>query len=157
MKAPHVLLIDEHANLPIAAAALLMKPLAAEPHAAQLLNVRGLVVDDDESVRHSMVQLLRDWGCDCEAVESIEGARRLAREWVPELVISDYCLRGHRTGVEVIEALRAEVGQDLPAMLITGDTAPQRLREAVASGLPLLHKPVSPGRLYRELVTVLPF
>lgn len=43
-----------------------------------------------------------------------------------------------------------------PTYLITGDTAPERLREAVASGLPLLHKPVSPSRLYRELVTVLP-
>jgi len=56
----------------------------------------------------------------------------------------------------VIEALRAAMGRDLPALLITGDTAPERLREAVGSGLPLLHKPVSPSRLYVELVTMLP-
>jgi CheY-like chemotaxis protein len=71
-------------------------------------------------------------------------------------VISDYRLREQRTGVEAIMALRALWRPDLPALLITGDTAPERLREAVASGLPLLHKPVSPSRLYRGLVMVLP-
>ena len=40
-------------------------------------------------------------------------------------------------------------------MLITGDTAPERLREARAVGVPLLHKPVSPAQLYRGLVSVL--
>jgi DNA-binding NarL/FixJ family response regulator len=30
----------------------------------------------------------------------------------------------------------------LPALLISGDTAPERLREASAAGLRLLHKPV---------------
>ena len=36
---------------------------------------------------------------------------------------------------------------DIPGMLITGDTAPDRLREAQESGLLLLHKPVSNSRL----------
>lgn len=31
----------------------------------------------------------------------------------------------------------------LPALLISGDTAPERLREARAEGLILLHKPVA--------------
>jgi CheY-like chemotaxis protein len=142
-------------KLPVATGPQTVDPSAVKPRAAQLLHVRVLVVDDEESVRHSMLHLLRDWGCECEAVESIEAALLLARAWVPELIICDYRLRNHRTGVEVIEALRAELGQDLLAVLITGDTAPQRLREAMGSGLPLLHKPVSPSRLYRELVTVL--
>jgi len=30
---------------------------------------------------------------------------------------------------------------------VSGDTAPERLREAQSSGLPLLHKPVSADRL----------
>jgi len=47
------------------------------------------------------------------------------------------------------------LGDTLPALLITGDTAPERLREAKASGIPLLHKPVSPSVLYRKLVEVL--
>ncbi|MDO8990772.1 MAG: ATP-binding protein [Sideroxyarcus sp.] len=118
----------------------------------RMLNARLLVVDDDKIVRDSMLHLLRDWGCECEAAESIEEALALARITAPDLVISDYRLREQRTGVEAIAALRALLGESLPALLITGDTAPERLREAQASGIPLLHKPVSPGKLYRRLV-----
>jgi signal transduction histidine kinase len=143
-------------TVPIATEDMALTPLVFEASAARPLNVRVLVVDDDEFVRHSMRHLLRDWGCECKAVETIESALTTARDWAPGVVISDYRLRNQCSGIEVIDALRAELGQDLPALLITGDTAPQRLREAVGSGLPLLHKPVSPSRLYRELMAVLP-
>jgi signal transduction histidine kinase len=118
----------------------------------RLLNARLLVVDDDEIVREGMLHLLRDWGCECDAAESIEEALVLARLNRPDVVISDYRLREQRTGVEAIASLRKLLGESLPALLITGDTAPERLREAQASGIPLLHKPVSPGKLYRKLV-----
>ena len=42
----------------------------------------------------------------------------------------------------------------IPAMLITGDTAPDRLAEAQASRLLLLHKPVSNGRLRAAIVNL---
>ncbi|MDO8990773.1 MAG: ATP-binding protein [Sideroxyarcus sp.] len=119
---------------------------------SRLLNARLLVVDDDEIVREGMLHLLRDWGCECDAAESIEEALALARLNAPDVVISDYRLREQRTGVEAIAALRVLLGESLPALLITGDTAPERLREAQASGIPLLHKPVSPAKLYRKLV-----
>ncbi|MBI5891704.1 MAG: response regulator [Nitrosomonadales bacterium] len=119
---------------------------------SRLLNARLLVIDDDETVRAGMLHLLRDWGCECDAAESTEEAIALAQLHRPDVVISDYRLREQRTGVEAIAALRALLGASLPALLITGDTAPDRLREAKASGIPLLHKPVSPGKLYRRLV-----
>jgi CheY-like chemotaxis protein/two-component sensor histidine kinase len=117
----------------------------------RLLYARLLVVDDDETVREGMLHLLRDWGCECEAAESIEDALALARLQRPDIVICDYRLREQRTGLEAIAALRELLGESLPALLITGDTAPERLREAQSSGIPLLHKPVSPGKLYRKL------
>ncbi len=142
--------------LPITTAALPVAQLAVEPGKAQKLDVRVLVVDDEVAVRAGMLHLLRDWGCDCEAAETIEEALALARIRRPDLIISDYRLRGQRTGIEAIVALRALLGDALPALLITGDTAPDRLREALASGIPLLHKPVSPSQLYHGLMTVLP-
>ena len=122
---------------------------------SRILVAHVLVIDDDETVRAGMLQLLHDWGCECEAAESIEEALTLARTRAPDVVISDYRLREQRSGLEAIAALRELLGDTLPALLITGDTAPDRLREAQASGIPLLHKPVSPGKLYRGLVTVL--
>lgn len=119
------------------------------------LNVRILVIDDDEAVRAAMLHLLRNWGCECEVAETIEEALALARLHAPDVVVSDYRLREQRTGAEAITALRALLGDSLPALLITGDTAPERLREAQASGIPLLHKPVSPSQLQCGLLEVL--
>jgi CheY-like chemotaxis protein len=70
------------------------------------------------------------------------------------LIISDYRLEDGRTGFEVIEYLRAAIGAQIPAFLISGDTAPERLREASASGHYLLHKPVLPMTL-RSVVSQL--
>lgn len=119
------------------------------------IDARVLIIDDDDAVRSGMMQLLQQWGCECDAAESIEAALALAHAHPPHLVISDYRLREQRTGAEAIAHLRAALGSHLPAMLITGDTAPQRLREARAVGVPLLHKPVSPPQLYRRLLDVL--
>ncbi|MBX3639477.1 MAG: hypothetical protein KF888_03055 [Nitrosomonas sp.] len=41
----------------------------------------------------------------------------------------------------------AVLQKSLPVLLITGDTGPERLREADASGYQLLHKPVQPAKL----------
>jgi two-component system, sensor histidine kinase len=56
--------------------------------------------------------------------------------------------------MEAIAALRALIGKTLPALLITGDTSPARLREGYDSEIPLLHKPVSPADLYQKLLKV---
>ncbi|VTU37112.1 ATP-binding response regulator [Variovorax sp. RA8] len=127
----------------------------ALPAPARVFDLRVLVIDDDESVRTGMRQLLGAWGCACDVADSIEEAQALARAHRPGLVISDYRLRELRTGAEAISALRSEFGANLPALLITGDTAPQRLREARATGVPLLHKPVLPRQLYRAMTAVL--
>ncbi|MBU1425671.1 MAG: response regulator [Gammaproteobacteria bacterium] len=129
--------------------------VAMKQSRTRLLNARLLVVDDDAIVREGMLHLLRDWGCECEAAESIEEALELASAHPPDLVISDYRLREQRTGVEAIAALRELLGNNLPAILLTGDTAPKRLREAKSSGIPLMHKPVSAGQLYRRVVEVM--
>jgi signal transduction histidine kinase/CheY-like chemotaxis protein len=118
------------------------------------LSLAVLVIEDDEAIRLGMAQLLQDWGCACAAVESIDLALEAAGERRPDVVISDYRLRDQRTGAQAIQALRAKYGADLPALLITGDTAPERLREAQATGVPLLHKPVLPALLYQSLYQI---
>jgi CheY-like chemotaxis protein len=69
-------------------------------------------------------------------------------------VLTDYRLRGNRTGVQALEMVRARLGRAVPAAIITGDTGPERLREAAASGLPLMHKPVPAERLQGVLFSL---
>ncbi|MBA5689349.1 hybrid sensor histidine kinase/response regulator [Duganella sp. LX47W] len=144
--------------VPLAAMpALSGAPLAApalDAPARRALPLRVLVIDDDAIVRISMQELLAGWGCDCQVADGIEPALALAATWLPDMIISDYRLREQRTGAEAIAMLRAQAGHAIPALLITGDTAPARLREARASGVPLLHKPTSPEQLYRSMEQV---
>jgi DNA-binding response OmpR family regulator len=43
--------------------------------------------------------------------------------------------------------VQAAAGVKIPAILLTGETAAHELRAVKASGYPLLHKPLAPGRL----------
>jgi signal transduction histidine kinase/CheY-like chemotaxis protein len=113
-----------------------------------------LVVDDEAAIQVAMRNLLEGWGFKVLAAGSGDDLiQQLAsRPERPALIISDYRLRAHENGIHVIERLRSEYNDDdIPGMLITGDTAPDRLREAQESGLTLLHKPVSNNRL-REAI-----
>ena len=134
----------------------LADPAAADvgpaPLTPRLTKRRVLIIDDDAAVRSGMAQLLRSWGCECDAAETVDEALELAARVTPELIISDYRLKGPRTGADAIAALRERLGVMVPALIITGDTAPERLREATASGIALLHKPLTPDQLQRALV-----
>ena len=125
-------------------------------HDAQCLQgLHVLVIDDDEAVLLGMDHLLCSWGCTVDTTDSLAEALELSKQQPPSIVISDYRLREQRTGSQAIEALRTLQGRDLPALLITGDTAPERLRDALASGVPLIHKPVSPEDLFQMLAKIM--
>jgi hypothetical protein len=63
-------------------------------------------------------------------------------------------LRNGDTGIAAIHSIVAAVGET-PAVLISGDTAPDRLQEANRAGIKLLHKPVSLPTLQAELGRIL--
>jgi CheY-like chemotaxis protein len=108
-----------------------------------------LVVDDDALVREALAGLMQQWGCKVVAEASDDEAlATLSRQnRGPDAVLCDFRLPAGETGCDVIRRLRERFGPALPAALITGDTAPETLREAKESGIPLLHKPVQPARL----------
>lgn len=122
-----------------------------QPAEIQLLNAKILLVDDDVSVRQGTMDLLVSWGCECSTADSFDEALAFLQTNKPDLIISDYRLREGHTGTDVIRLLRKQSGYDLPALIITGDTAPDRLADAHSSGLPLLSKPVSPQILYSTI------
>ena len=108
-----------------------------------------LVIDDEPVILRGMKGLLEQWGCQVLAAESVAQAVAYVQATMPCLaaIIADYRLRNHETGVEAIACIRALLKKEVPGFLITGDTAPERLQEAYASGYQILHKPVPPARL----------
>jgi CheY-like chemotaxis protein len=116
-----------------------------DPHS--LLGLKVLAIDDDEAVRMGMQSLLQSWGCDCVTAESGIDAMHSLKHMTPELIITDFRLRHEETGKQVLQALRTRLGAMVPAIIMTGDTSPQRLRDAQSTSALLLHKPVSTGQL----------
>jgi signal transduction histidine kinase/CheY-like chemotaxis protein len=108
-----------------------------------------LVVDDDALVRDAMHSLLVQWGCTVMAAASGEEAVALLQsgDRLPDALLCDYRLPGAETGVDVIRHLHALAGTDIPAALVSADTAPESLHAVRASGYPLLPKPVAPAKL----------
>jgi len=108
-----------------------------------------VVIDDESSIQDGMRDLLTQWGCAPVVAGSAAEAIALAdrQRLTPALVIADYRLRGRATGAEAVALVRGRFAAGLPALLITGDTAPERLAEAQQSGLHVMHKPVRPSQL----------
>jgi signal transduction histidine kinase/DNA-binding NarL/FixJ family response regulator len=133
--------------------------LAEHPPQAAMDQAMGksvMVIDDDALVLDGMRGVLKSWGCSVVTATSEDTALAALSEGdgPPDIIISDYRLSDGKTGLDVIARIRRAVGTPIPAFLISGDTAPERLREARASGYHLLHKPVLPITL-RSVVSQL--
>jgi signal transduction histidine kinase/FixJ family two-component response regulator len=128
--------------------------IRTEPPARKLAGVRVLVVDDEAAVRESLAALLEEMGCKVAVAHDTAGALVALESEPQDLLITDFRLPCTGGGLAVIAAARASQPA-LPAVLITGDTAPDRLREARAAGVDILHKPVG-ADLLRQLIAHLP-
>lgn len=116
-----------------------------------------LVIDDEVAIREAMASLLGGWGHEViTAGSGDEAIKRLSQcPDKPDLIISDLRLRDNENGIEVIDRLRSEYNETIPALLITGDTAAGRLVEAQKSGLLLLHKPVPNSKLRAAIANLI--
>lgn len=140
--------------LAVAAAMGEVAPDLVVPDPAKCLIV---VIDDEPVVRRTLVVVLNGWGYGTIAAGSaVEAVHQLAEaSLVPDLIIADYRLAGGVTGTQAIETLRQHFGQTIPAVVVTGDTAPERLREAVRGHSELLHKPIRAAELQHRVAELL--
>ncbi len=114
---------------------------------------RILVIDDEKLVRAGMKTLLTTMGYTVDLCESTREAVELARKNPPCLILADLRLRGMDNGIDSIHAIR-EFLPGVPAVLISGDTAPNRLKGAQLAGIKMLHKPVDINELRNCILTM---
>lgn len=117
------------------------RPAHADPDPC-LARRHILVVDDEQTVRVGMQTLLHELGARVALADGTQQALSLAQRERPDILLADYRLRGTENGLELVRKMRA-LYPGLRAILISGDTSPERLREAQDAGIPMLHKPVS--------------
>jgi two-component system, sensor histidine kinase len=138
-------------DLPIAAG-LAEAPSVREPERA---SGRGsaniLIIEDDETIRTGLRALLRQHGYSVDCAETIAEGLATAEARVPDLVICDLRLRAGENGAEAVRQLRAQAGRRIGALLITGETHPDRIAEAAREDIEVLYKPTPPDRLLEAI------
>jgi len=103
---------------------------------------RVLIVDDERAVAEATSLLLELEGYDVSIASSENEALERASSQSPDLIVSDYQLRGGETGVRVVKAVRDRVRDVVPVIFVTGDTAKAAIMDAKIANATLLNKPV---------------
>lgn len=108
-----------------------------------------IIVDDDPFIVEALGMVLGAWGYSVVSALSMEALETALSglDAPPSLLITDHFLPGGRTGADVLACVRAHSGTHIPAILLTGDGAPERVSEAVSAGFRLMIKPVAPAPL----------
>lgn len=141
--------------------ASLLLPIAAEP--ASLVSVfdqgkstfRGtgtvLLVDDEELVRLSVADTLREFGFKVVEAASASGAlAQLGKGLRPDVLVTDHMMPG-MTGASLARQARRDL-PDLPVLLITGYA---NLRNEESQGLDVLGKPFRQVDLALRIATLI--
>lgn len=129
---------------------------ASTPAALDAIAGHAIVVIDDEvAVRESTRILLASWGCGVVAAADADEALARLDGAMPSALIVDYRLRRGLDGLGAIARLREALGQEVPALLVSGESSTAELSRIKASGFLLLHKPLSPAKLRSALAFLL--
>lgn len=122
---------------------------ASRPVRRESLNQTGLLtglkvclVEDDFNVLLATQALLERWGCDVQAESS---GRDLVSDC--DIIVADYDLGKHATGIECIDLLRQQRGWAVPGLILTGHDVESLQATLGNRNIAVLSKPVRPTEL----------
>jgi PAS domain S-box-containing protein len=112
-----------------------------------------LVIEDETSVRTAIVRFMKFKGIDAVVVATGDEALNQVNQqhFRPDLILSDYNLRGSTDGLESIKALRAALGWNVPGIVMTGDIRSETVQAIGAHDISVLIKPFLPYDLLQEI------
>jgi PAS domain S-box-containing protein len=133
------------------------RPAAVVQAAPDDVGGRVLIIEDNYIIRLSLEAMLHDWGYETFTAETGEDALDLAaREgWRLDILLADHRLGPGLTGVATAKEIAGRAGHAFPTLVLTGDTAKERIAEIAASGFEMLHKPVGSDDLRRKLAQLM--
>jgi CheY-like chemotaxis protein/two-component sensor histidine kinase len=109
-----------------------------------LASGRVLIIEDDVVQGMSLSMMLAEWGFEAPFASTIAEALTIAEQAKPDLILTDFRLRGGGDGLEAIRKVRARVGS-IPAVVVSGEAALSSTLRTV--GIPLLLKPYTSEQL----------
>ncbi len=117
--------------------------------ANSLVGVCVLVLDNDETILASMEILLKQWGCVVYLAKDKYEAIELCKAELlrPDMILADFHLDRGQTGTDAVLAMRKCVGTDIPAAIVTADHSDESNELFKRLKIPMLNKPLKPGKL----------
>ncbi len=139
-------------TLTLPAVAAQWAPRASDDICGQpLARQRIWLLDDDPAVREAIAARLRAWGAEVQPFIRLADLTAALASGVRR---PDWLLTDHRLpdgdGAQAIAQLHATFGP-VPALMVTGDTAPAEMQKLAALGVEVLHKPFRPEALLHKL------
>ncbi len=124
---------------------------APAPSTRHALPAHVLVLDDEADSGTATAAWLSAQGCRVTVTTDVPAARQALVQY-PDIgaVLADFRLPGAESGLDFLREVHAAV-PTMRCLLVTGETAPDRIVAIRQSGLPCLFKPVQPERLAEAL------
>ena len=137
--------VDLSKNLPI--------PVTLEDHTSNY-NITGtkvLLIEDDQQVSLSTALLLEAWGCIVLIARSSEEAMHIVKidNNLVDVIIADFRLPGHIDGTTTIKLIEEVTSRIIPAIIVTGESNIDQIRELCNFRFEVLRKPIRPAKLRR--------
>jgi signal transduction histidine kinase/ActR/RegA family two-component response regulator len=127
------------------------------PSSPSMTALNILVVEDDALVRESLGLLLQSWGHHVVQADDTESSLAVVRQQrAIDAIVTDFRLPHEQTALDVLAAIRSELGTLPPVLIITGETAPAQLRLLQSAGHQVLHKPVATHVLRKAIAKFKP-
>jgi signal transduction histidine kinase len=116
-------------------------------------HLKILVIDDEKPILEAMTIMLTDWECYPRSFTDLASAEAFIdkENYKPDLIISDYRLKHGVTGLDAIQTLQSKFNEQVPALIISGDTDPKLLEKIHLHDYYLLHKPVKAMQLKKVI------
>ncbi len=122
---------------------------------ASFADARVVVIENDPATRAALIRLLQSWSLRVRAFPhfaawSADGSP----DGPPDILIADYHLDNGAIGLDAVAQIRAQIGEGLPAIVVTADHSEAVEALVLEARCELVHKPVKPAQL-RSLLSFL--
>lgn len=128
-------------------------PLVSQEDLDIMAGAYILIIEDDQDARRAMQALLDEWGVVYSSGATLEEVLLDAASSMRtvDAIVTDYRLPGTRTGIDCIVELRRHLEDNVPAVIVTGESDLSVIRKAMPAGTVLLQKPFDPVELAMPL------
>lgn len=123
----------------------------------QLFGKFAIVIDDDKNIADALLAAATVWDLDAEIACSITELEVLLMhlDRAPDIVLTDYTLSKTETGLMALEMIEKHFDKPISAIIITGEGAPDILKEIEYNGCHYLPKPIDLKKLKNKIDKVL--